>query len=403
MKLANIHNDNRKSIYRTMTRCGTIIGVLGRIHTEQLRVPRLRRARMAGLGLTLSLLSLSGCAYAQPVAGQPAAGQPSGPFSFAPLVRRVSPAVVNITVTEGSGPSAAAMPPELRGTPFEKQFRERFRNRREQIQGAGSGFIIDATGLIVTNNHVVGRADKIIVALADGTELPAKLIGTDDLTDIAVIRITAPVALPFVSWGDSNAVEVGDWILAAGNPFGLGSSVTAGIVSARGRDLSTGPFDDFLQIDAPINPGNSGGPTFNMAGEVVAVNTAIVSPTGGSVGIGFAVPSEIARAIVRELLERGRIDRGWLGVSVQDLARGVAGKGVIIAGVERAGPGARAGLRATDVVLAVNGDRVDTPRSLIRAVAATAPGGSIRLSVRRAGQTIELPVTVGRRPPDPAS
>ena len=398
MNLASIHNDKPYSIYPIQLRGGTMFGVLGRIYTWRQKTHGSRRARMAGVGLTISLLSLSACAYAQPVAGQP-----SAPFSFAPLVRRVSPAVVNITVTEGPGPSDAAMPAELRGTPFEKQFRERFRNRREQIQGAGSGFIIDPTGLIVTNNHVVGRAEKIIVALADGTELEAKLIGTDDLTDIALIRIKVPVALPFVPWGDSNAVEVGDWILAAGNPFGLGSSVTAGIVSARGRDLSTGPFDDFLQIDAPINPGNSGGPTFNMAGEVVAVNTAIVSPTGGSVGIGFAVPSEIARRIVRELLDRGRIDRGWLGVSVQEPVRSAAGTGVVVAGVDRSGPGARAGLRATDVVLAVNGDRVDTPRSLIRAVAATAPGGSVRLSVRRAGQTIELPVIVGRRPPDPAN
>lgn len=364
-----------------------------------------RRLSLAGLSpwprftvASLSIVSvvmLSGCT---------AQAQSGPPFSFAPLVRKVSPAVVNITVTEGQAPSEpVAMPPELRGTPFEKQFRDRFRGRREQIQGAGSGFIIDPSGLIVTNNHVVGRADKIIVALADGTELPARLVGADDLTDIALIRVTSPVALPAVAWGDSNKTEVGDWILAAGNPFGLGSSVTAGIVSARGRDLSTGPFDEFLQIDAPINPGNSGGPTFNMAGEVVAVNTAIVSPTGGSVGIGFAVPSDIARRIVTELLERGRIDRGWLGISVQEPGRATPGAGVAIAAVDRAGPGARGGLRSADVVLAVNGDRVDTPRSLIRAVAAIAPGGSVRLLLRRAGQTIELPITVGRRPPDPAN
>ncbi len=358
-----------------------------------------RRTIRAGL-IVVSVVLVSGCT----AQAQLASGASGPPFSFAPLVRKVSPAVVNITVTEGQGPSeAVAVPPELRGTPFEKQFRDRFRGRREQVQGAGSGFIIDPSGLIVTNNHVVGRAEKIIVALADGTELPARLVGTDDLTDIALIRITASVALPAVAWGDSDKTEVGDWILAAGNPFGLGSSVTAGIVSARGRDLSTGPFDEFLQIDAPINPGNSGGPTFNMAGEVIAVNTAIVSPTGGSVGIGFAVPSEIARRIVSELLERGRIDRGWLGISVQEAPRSAPGAGVAIAAVDRTGPGARGGLRASDVVLAVNGDRVDTPRSLIRAVAAVAPGGSVRLSVRRAGQTIELPITVGRRPPDPAN
>ena len=357
--------------------------------------------------LCAALAVLAGvCATPVPAEAQPqAAPLVTGRPSFAPLVRRVSPAVVNITVTEGQGPAdSVPIPPELRGTPFEKQFRDRFRNRREQVQGAGSGFIIDPAGYIVTNNHVVGRAEKIIVALADGTELPAKLVGADDLTDIAVIRVQTTVPLPSVSWGDSNAVEIGDWILAAGNPFGLGSSVTAGIVSARGRDLSTGPFDDFLQIDAPINPGNSGGPTFNMAGEVIAVNTAIVSPTGGSVGIGFAVPSEIARRIVTELRERGRVDRGWLGVSVQEGTRAAAaGAGVVIAAVDRAGPGARAGLRAQDVVLTINGDRVDTPRGLIRAVAATAPGGSVRLSVRRAAQMLDFAVTVGRRPQDPVN
>jgi len=270
--------------------------------------PRIRAA------LTALALMLSGCTNF-PATAQPAGGllrmAGAAPFSFAPLVKRVAPAVVNISVTEGRGPTdAAAMPPELRGTPFERQFRERFRGRREQVLGAGSGFIVDPTGLIVTNNHVVGRADRIIVALSDGTELPARLIGSDDLTDIAVIRVSNPAPLPYVTWGDSRTVEVGDWILAAGNPFGLGSSVTAGIVSARGRDIGAGPFDDFIQIDAPINPGNSGGPTFNMSGEVVAVNTAIVSPTGGSVGIGFAVPSEIAMRIVSDLRDKGRIDRG---------------------------------------------------------------------------------------------
>ncbi len=334
----------------------------------------------------------------------------AAPFSFAPLVRRVVPAVVNITVTEAQAPAetASAMPPELRGTPFEKQFRDRFRNRREQVLGAGSGFIIDASGLIVTNNHVVGRADKITVALSDGTELQARLIGSDDLTDIAVIRVSSPTPLPYVVWGDSNAAQVGDWILAAGNPFGVGTSVTAGIISARGRDIGAGPFDDFIQIDAPINPGNSGGPTFNMAGEVVAVNTAIVSPTGGSVGIGFAVPSEIAQRIVADLRDKGRIDRGWLGVSVQDVQGGVGVvrsgvAGVAIAGIDRAGPAAKAGLRAGDVVVLVNGDRIDSARSLIKAIAATPPGNSVRLLVRRGAQNLDVPVTVGRRPAESPS
>lgn len=350
--------------------------------------------------LAATALVLSGCsnfpARAESLGPLRTAG--AAPLSFAPLVKRVVPAVVNIAVTEGRSPTdVAAIPPELRGTPFERQFRERFRGRREQVLGAGSGFIIDPNGLIVTNNHVVGRADRITVALSDGTELPARLIGSDDLTDIAVIRVSSPTPLPYVKWGDSRAVEVGDWILAAGNPFGLGSSVTAGIVSARGRDIGAGPFDDFIQIDAPINPGNSGGPTFNMAGEVVAVNTAIVSPTGGSVGIGFAVPSEIAVRIVADLRDKGRIDRGWLGVSVQDAPGRATNTGVEIAGIDRTGPAARAGLRPGDVVLAVNGDRVDSARGLIRAVAAAQPGSAVKLSVRRSGQSFDLPVTVGRR------
>jgi len=351
--------------------------------------------------LAATALVLSGCSNfpARAESLGPLRTSGTAPLSFAPLVKRVVPAVVNIAVTEGRSPTdvAAAIPPELRGTPFERQFRERFRGRREQVLGAGSGFIIDPSGLIVTNNHVVGRADRITVALADGTELPARLIGSDDLTDIAVIRVSSPTPLPFVKWGDSRAVEVGDWILAAGNPFGLGSSVTAGIVSARGRDIGAGPFDDFLQIDAPINPGNSGGPTFNLDGEVIAVNTAIVSPTGGSVGIGFAVPSEIATRIVSQLRDKGRIDRGWLGVSVQHAPGRVANNGVEIAGIDRTGPAARAGLRPGDVVLAVNGDHVDSARGLIRAVAAAAPGSAVKLSVRRGGQSFDLPVTVGRR------
>ncbi len=358
--------------------------------------------------LFAAALLLSACT-AGPSRAQGALGG-AAPFSFAPLVRRVVPAVVNITVTEAQAPAeaAAAMPPELRGTPFEKQFRDRFRNRREQVLGAGSGFIIDASGLIVTNNHVVGRADKITVALSDGTELQARLIGSDDLTDIAVIRVSSPTPLPYVVWGDSNAAQVGDWILAAGNPFGVGTSVTAGIISARGRDIGAGPFDDFIQIDAPINPGNSGGPTFNMAGEVVAVNTAIVSPTGGSVGIGFAVPSEIAQRIVNDLRDKGRIDRGWLGVSVQDVQGGLGvvrtgGAGVAIAGIDRAGPAAKAGLRVGDVVVLVNGDRIDSARSLIKAIAATAPGNSVRLLVRRGAQNLDVPVTVGRRPAESPS
>ena len=326
----------------------------------------------------------------------------TGPLTFAPLVRRVVPAVVNIAVRMNVSEQAASndMPPELKGTPFEKTFRDRLKNRKEQMIGAGSGFILDPSGIIVTNNHVVGNADKILVSLTDGSELPAHLLGTDELTDIAVIKVDAGHALPAVGWGDSRAVQVGDWIMAAGNPFGLGGSVTAGIVSARGRDIGAGPFDDFFQLDAPINPGNSGGPTFNMAGQVVALNTAIVSPTGGSVGIGFAIPSEIAERIVNELLTKGRVDRGWLGVEVDTTAKRKSG--AAIASVDHGGPAAKAGLRPGDVVTSINGDRVENPRELIRDVSAVSPGGTARLRVRRSNQLLDLSVVVAKRPPEAA-
>ena len=318
------------------------------------------------------------------------------PDSFAPLVKRVLPAVVNIAVTETvtGNDVASALPPELRDTPLGREFRRRYGNHHEQMMGAGSGFIIDPSGVIVTNNHVVDHADKIVVSLADGRQFPAHVLGTDEPTDVAVIKIDAPAPLPSLPWGDSRAVEVGDWILAAGNPFGLGGSVTAGIVSAEGRDLGSSPFDDFLQLDAPINPGNSGGPIFNMDGKVIGVSTAIVSPSGGSVGIGFAIPSGIVSNVVADLLAHGSIARGWLGVSVQDATSG----GVLIAGVEHNGPALRAGVHAGDMVVALNGDHIDSARSLIRAVAAMPPGQYVRLTVRRQGRDIELPITIGRRP-----
>ena len=353
--------------------------------------------------LLAAAILLSGCApsVAQSGGGPLRAALPS----LAPLVKRVVPSVVNIAVTESvGGDGDAQLPPALRGTPLEKQFRDRLRSRREQVQGAGSGFVIDPSGIIVTNNHVVGHADRIIVSLSNGTELPAKVLGTDELTDIAVIKVDGAPSLPAVTWGDSHNVEVGDWILAAGNPFGLGSSVSAGIVSARGRDIGAGPFDDFLQIDAPINPGNSGGPTFNLEGQVIAVNTAIVSPTGGSVGIGFAIPSEIVQPIVAQLLSKGHIDRGWLGVAVQDVPKPTPGDGhartpgVAIASVDRAGPASHSGLQPGDIVTAVNDVTVDSAHDLIKAVSASPPGSAVRLTVKRHGQTMSVPATVGRRP-----
>jgi serine protease Do len=325
---------------------------------------------------------------------QPASAR-SAPESLAPLVKKVLPAVVNIAITEtvSGGDVLSELPPELRDTPLGREFRRRFSNRREQVAGAGSGFIIDPSGIIVTNNHVVDHADKIVVSLTDGRQLPATVLGRDELTDIAVIKVQTNTALPSVAWGDSRKAEVGDWIMAAGNPFGLGGSVSVGIISAEGRDLGSGPFDNFLQLDAPINPGNSGGPIFNMDGEVIGVSSVIVSPTGASVGIGFAIPSEAVSRTVAQLLSKGSIERGWLGVSVED-----RDEGVTIAILDRAGPAAKAGFRAGDVVIAVNGDKIESSRGLIRAVAAVPPGNGVRVTIRRQGHEMEIPLNVGRRP-----
>ncbi|GAN62727.1 endopeptidase DegP/Do [Acetobacter indonesiensis NRIC 0313] len=321
---------------------------------------------------------------------------PPGPTSFAPLVRKVVPAVVNIAVTRDSDSgNRKKLPSAVKGTPLERRFRERMRKHGDEVLGAGSGFILDPSGIIVTNGHVVEDADKITVALMDGKEYSAQLVGIDDLTDIAVIKIKSATPLPYLEWGDSRLVQVGDWIVAAGNPFGLGSSVTAGIVSARGRDIGTGPFDDFLQLDAPINPGNSGGPTFNLAGQVIALNTAIVSPTGGSVGLGFSIPSEIVIPVVESLRRDGHIDRGWLGATLEDI---ITHNGTRVAEVDHNSPAARGGLKKGDVITAMAGEHMDTARSMIRAVAAARPNTDVQVTVQRQNQPITLTVHIGRRP-----
>jgi serine protease Do len=333
----------------------------------------------------LGAVAISGSGLTTPAQAQ------DGFPSFRLLVRKVEPAVVNIAVTE----SAAAAAADDAGTDMGGNQGEAPPGGHQKVFGAGSGFIIDPSGIIVTNNHVVGGASRITVSLADGTQLPAHVLGIDQLTDIAVIKVSAHRPLPFVQWGDSRQVEVGDWILVAGNPFGLGGTVTAGIVSARGRDIMSGPFDDFLQLDAPINPGNSGGPAFDMSGGVVGVNTAIISPTGGSVGIGFAIPSQIAEPVVAELEQHGHLDRGWLGVGVSD---DQARPGVPVTAVEPGGPAARAGLRMGDRILAVDGEPVTSALGLIRAVADIHPGRSARLTVVRRGRSLSAVVVVGLRP-----
>jgi serine protease Do len=351
-------------------------------------LPR-RRALLAGLSLPALL---SACGAREAVAQR-------GPLpDFADLAERVLPSVVNIAVT---GEQAAAIPPEFRGTPLERHFR----NRRERVQGAGSGFIIDGDGLVVTNNHVVGQASRLMVSLQGGQEVQATVIGGDELTDLALLRLEGRRGLPALSWGSSAAMRVGNWVLAAGNPFGLGGTVTSGIVSARGRDLGSGPFDDFLQTDAAINPGNSGGPLFNMAGEVIGINTAIYSPSGANAGIGFATPSDLARPVIETLRREGQVARGWLGVQVQDVVAEDARTGrraVLVAGVDRAGPAARSGLRAGDIVTGINGETIETSRTLVRNIAAMPPGQMVRLSVLRDRRQLELNLRVGRRPSGPA-
>jgi len=350
-------------------------------------IPRRAALRALVVGLAVSL----------PLA---AAAQPM-PGSFAPLVRRILPAVVNIAVTEegsSSGDIARLLPPELRGTPFGEQFLHRFGDIGV-VRADASGFVIDPSGVIVTNNHVVLGASRILVSLTDHRTLPARVIGTDALTDIAVLKVNAGEPLPFVRFGDSSAVQVGDWVLACGNPFGLGGSVTAGIVSAEGRNIGEGPFDRFLQIDAPLNPGNSGGPLFDTAGQVIGMNTAIVAPNGGSVGIGFAIPSNALAPIVAQLRANGYIRRGWLGVSIESLpADNGRDEGVIVTGVTAGGPAEIAGIRPGDVLLAVNGTRVPSTLDLVRAVAGLAPGSRARVTLNRNGARMAVPVTIGERP-----
>lgn len=313
----------------------------------------------------------------------------STPASLAPLVKHVAPSVVGIAVTEAPG-AALPKPPVRSGQTLQPPIG----------QAAGSGFIVSADGIIVTNDHVIAGADQIIVTLDNGQRYRAKLVGADDLTDIAVIKITSSSPLVPVRWGNSAKVQVGDWALAAGNPFALGNSFTLGIVSAEGREIGDGPFTHFLQLDAPINPGNSGGPSFNMQGQVIGINSAIVSPSGGSVGVGFAIPSNDARPIVAQLIAHGAVPRGWLGVGVADPPPAPDGslKGATITGLEPGGPADKAGLTPGELVLTVNGKAVSGADGLTRAIAGLQPGVKVILGVQGNQHIFHVPVTVGRRP-----
>jgi serine protease Do len=272
---------------------------------------------------------------------------------------------------------------------------------QRKVEGQGSGFIVDANGYIVTNNHVVDKATKIVVTTHDGRKLDATLVGHDAKTDLAVIKVNE-TGLPHVAFGDSDKSRVGDWVLAIGNPFGLGGTATAGIISARGRDIQSGPYDDYLQIDAPINFGNSGGPVFNVGGEVVGVNTAIFSPNGGNIGIGFAIPANQAKSVIAQLRENGSVERGWLGVQIQDLDDELAAslglehqKGALVADVVADGPAQHAGVIAGDVITKFNGHEIDGAHALSRVVADANPSQNANVTVFRDGKSRELKVKLG--------
>ncbi|MEO1291441.1 MAG: DegQ family serine endoprotease [Pseudomonadota bacterium] len=324
----------------------------------------------------------------------------AAPASFADLAERLSPAVVNISTSQTvTRPNRRRpeLPPGL-----DELFRDFFDQRRggpgappsgpRKVQSLGSGFVIDPAGLVVTNNHVIEDADEISINFPDGESHPAELIGRDPKTDIALLRIQSDRTFPSVSFANSDSARVGDWVLAIGNPFGLGGSVSAGIISARNRDISAGPYDDFIQTDAAINRGNSGGPLFNMAGEVIGVNTAIISPSGGSIGIGFSVPSNLASSVITQLREYGETRRGWLGVQIQVVDESMAealgldeAQGALVAGVDESGPASAAGIETGDVILRFDGRPVEEMRDLPRLVADTPVGKSVPVILLRRG------------------
>ena len=378
-----------------------------------------RRTRAAA-----AALMLAGVIGVGPImAPAPAAARPA-PESFADLIDQVGSAVVLITAKEPgpertAGSSTPELPEQFRDGPM-RDFLERFFEHgmpgaptpgpRKNQAALGSGFIVSSDGVVVTNNHVVGNSEKIEVTLKDQSSFRARLLGKDDKTDLAVLKIEADRPLPTVNWGNSDKTRVGDWVVAVGNPFGLAGTVTAGIVSSRGRDLGSGPYDDYIQIDAPLNSGNSGGPLFNGDGEVVGVNTAIFTPNGGNIGIGFAIPSNSAHKILAELQEKGSVQRGWLGVAIQPVTPEVADslglkkpEGALVATVTDDSPAAKAGVRQGDVVLVFDGAKLTTPRDLSRAVADADVESKRTLTVWRDNREIELDIRIGEMPRQVAS
>lgn len=371
--------------------------------------------RRSGPGLTA--LALVG---ALAFGAAPAAAR-QGPDSVADLAEKLIDAVVNISTSQTVEETRQVPLPDVpEGSPFQDFFDEFFDQNRKKgsdggedgadeggdgrkVQSLGSGFVIDASGIIVTNNHVIDGADEIVANFADGTKLKAELIGRDQKTDLAVLRVKPDKQLTAVSFGDSEHLRVGDWVMAIGNPFGLGGTVTTGIVSARNRDINSGPYDNYIQTDAAINRGNSGGPLFDENGAVIGINTAIISPSGGSIGIGFAIPSEIAVGVIDQLRQFGETHRGWLGVNIQEVTDDLAEslgidkpKGALVAGVTEGGPAAAAKIEPGDVIVAFDGHPILTMRELPRLVATTAVGKEVDVKLIRKGAELAFKVKLGR-------
>jgi serine protease Do len=339
----------------------------------------------------------------------------SHPKGFADIVEKVKPAVISVRVKLDKGPQLSSdnnpFPP---GSPMERFFRQfgfpdgspngRGPRGHNVIVGQGSGFFISADGYAVTNNHVVDSAESVQVTTDDGKTYTAKVVGTDPRTDLALIKVDAKQEFPFVTLADQQP-RIGDWVLAVGNPFGLGGTVTAGLVSARGRDIGAGPYDDFIQIDAPVNKGNSGGPAFNVEGKVIGVNTAIFSPSGGSVGIGFAIPTSTVSNVVTQLKEHGTVTRGWIGVQIQPVTKDIAdslglkkAEGALVAEPQAGSPAAKAGIESGDVITKVNGVDVKDARDLARKIGAMAPGTSVKIDLLRKGAEKTVTLTLGELP-----
>jgi serine protease Do len=362
------------------------------------------------------LALLTAAAIAWPALTVSAAAR--GPEGIADAAEQVIDAVVNVSTKQSVDLSSGAMPQLPPGSPFEEFFEEFFKNRRGQggqngqngqtpsprrVNSLGSGFIIDTSGLVVTNNHVIADADEVNVILNDGTTLKAEVVGRDQKTDLALLKVTPTKPLKAVKFGDSDKLRLGEWVIAIGNPFSLGGTVTAGIVSARNRDIQSGPYDNYIQTDAAINRGNSGGPLFNLNGEVIGVNTAIISPSGGSIGIGFAVPSKTVVPVVDQLREFKEVRRGWLGVRIQQVSDEIAeslsikpARGALIAGIDEKGPAKPAGIEPGDVVVKFDGKDIKEMRDLPKIVADTPVGKDVEVVIIRKGKEEKKTVKLGR-------